>query len=115
MSKRKRGVDDDITVLSKKMCKIKLLKRKREENAEANLRKKRRLTESEIISLVKNDVKEKPKEASKDELRYLLRRMCEMNLRLKARNKILQAQNETLRSRVDSPLALCDLKHIEVI
>ena len=114
MSKRKRDLDDDINTLSKKMCKVKL-KRKREPDINVNIHKKRRLTEVELISLVEKDVKEKPKEASKEDLRYLLRRMCEMNLRLRRKNKLLQMQNDTLRSRVDSPLALCDIKHIEVI
>jgi len=114
MSKRKRELDDDINTLSKKMCKVKL-KRKREEDSLISTSKRRRLTEVEIISLVEKDVKEEPKEASKEELRYLLRRMCEMNLRLKHKNKLLKMQNDVLRSRVDSPLALCDIKHIEVI
>ena len=115
MSKRKRSPEPDVDILTKKLCKIKILKRKRDDDLEENVTKKRKLTEKEIISLAEKDVKEKPKEASKEELRYLLRRMVEMNLRLKSRVKILEAQNETLRSRVDSPLALSDIKHIEVI
>lgn len=114
MSKRKRDLDDDINILSKKMCKVKL-KRKREPDINDNTHKKRRLTEVEIVSLVEKDVKEKPKEASKDYLRYLLRRMCEMNLRMRHKNKLLKMENDALRSRVDSPLTLSDIKHIEVI
>jgi hypothetical protein len=115
MHKRKRGSNDDINALSKKMCKIKLKRKRDTDDTVINL-KRRRLTEVEIISLVEKDVlKDEPKEASKEELRYLLGRMCEMNLRLRGRNKVLKMQNDVLRSRVDSPLALCDIKHIEVI
>lgn len=115
MSKRKRSPESDVDILTKKMCKIKILKRKRGDDLEENVPKKRKLTEKEIITLAEKDVKEKPKEASKEELRYLLRRMVEMNLRLKSRVKILEVQNESLRSRIDSPLALSDINHIEVI
>ena len=37
--------------------------------------RKSEVDKKEIITLAEKDVKEKPKEASKEELRYLLRRM----------------------------------------
>ena len=50
MSKRKRSSEPDMVILTKKMCKIKILKRKRDDDLEENVPKKRKLTEKEIIT-----------------------------------------------------------------
>lgn len=106
---------NELDGLTKKMKKIEILcKRKR--NDEQQERRTKKIKISDIKKTLKNN-----EDVSKDYLRYLLRKMVEMNLRLRARNKELEKKNNiSCVSNVSTDVAMkikepVSLKQLEVI